>query len=300
MIILITGASHTGKTALAQRLLEEYRYPSLSLDHLKMGLIRSGHTSLTPLSEDDELTALLWPIAREIIKTAIENEQNLIVEGCYIPLDWAKDFSAEYRRAIRCFCLVMSESYIKNRFGDICKYANVIEQRLADDCSAEALIADNATYLRRAEEHGVECLWIDDRYEFELRLPEGFLQLDASPCSAEREQALRQRSAPFAADPATPEGQALLWGNLFPVLDPPALKHGWEDGSLAETLRNAVLTLNRHLGFQRPATLKHRVATATAEQRLRAWKTLDFYVASTQPEWTTNIRQLRDYIQSTL
>lgn len=51
MIILITGASHTGKTALAQRLLERYRYPVLSLDLLKMGLIRSGQTSLTP--EDD-------------------------------------------------------------------------------------------------------------------------------------------------------------------------------------------------------------------------------------------------------
>lgn len=37
MIILISGASHTGKTNLAQRLLEEYQYPYLSVDHLKMG-----------------------------------------------------------------------------------------------------------------------------------------------------------------------------------------------------------------------------------------------------------------------
>ena len=29
MVFLITGASHTGKTALAQRLLEKYRYPYL-------------------------------------------------------------------------------------------------------------------------------------------------------------------------------------------------------------------------------------------------------------------------------
>ena len=88
MIILITGASHTGKTALAQRLLEKYRYPYLSIDHLKMGLIRSGNTRLTPMSDDGDLTAYLWPIVREMIKTAVENEQNLIVEGCYIPFDW--------------------------------------------------------------------------------------------------------------------------------------------------------------------------------------------------------------------
>ena len=81
VIILIAGASHTGKTALAQRLLEAYGYPYLSIDHLKMGLIRSGHTSLTPMSPDGELTAYLWPIVREMIKTAVENGQNLTVEG---------------------------------------------------------------------------------------------------------------------------------------------------------------------------------------------------------------------------
>lgn len=92
MIILITGASHTGKTALAQNLLSKYKYPYLSIDHLKMGLIRSGNTNLTPLSDDQELTNYLWPIVREMIKTAIENNQNLIVEGCYIPFNWAEDF----------------------------------------------------------------------------------------------------------------------------------------------------------------------------------------------------------------
>lgn len=57
MIILLTGASHTGKTALAQKLLEKYKIPYLSIDHLKMGLIRSGYTDLTP-KEDDALTDL--------------------------------------------------------------------------------------------------------------------------------------------------------------------------------------------------------------------------------------------------
>ena len=87
MVILITGASHTGKTLLAQRLLERYRYPYLSMDHLKMGLIRSGYTDLTP-EDDDRLTEYLWPVVREMIKTAIENGQDLVVEGCYIPFDY--------------------------------------------------------------------------------------------------------------------------------------------------------------------------------------------------------------------
>ena len=79
MVILITGASHTGKTLLAQRMLEMYKYPYLSIDHLKMGLIRSGKTNLTP-EDDDALTDELWPIVREMVKTAIENRQNPNVE----------------------------------------------------------------------------------------------------------------------------------------------------------------------------------------------------------------------------
>ena len=76
MIILITGASHTGKTVLAQKLLEKYQYPYLSIDILKTGLIRSGYTNLTP-EDDSELELFLWPIIREMIKTAVENEQDV-------------------------------------------------------------------------------------------------------------------------------------------------------------------------------------------------------------------------------
>ena len=89
MVILIAGTSHTGKTLLAQKLLEKYKYPYLSIDHLKMGLIRSKNTNLT-VEDDHELTKYLWDILKEIIKTNIENKQNIIIEGCYIPFDWKK------------------------------------------------------------------------------------------------------------------------------------------------------------------------------------------------------------------
>ena len=170
MIILITGASHTGKTALAQRLLEKYRYPYLSIDHLKMGLIRSGNTELTPM-DDHKLTEYLWPILREMIKTAIENKQNLIVEGCYIPFDWQKDFDPEYLENIKYYCLVMSQQYIRNHFADIKKYANVIENRLDDAwCTMESVLADNAEVLALARKHHVNHILIEDKYEISIDL----------------------------------------------------------------------------------------------------------------------------------
>ena len=168
MIILITGASHTGKTALAQKLLERHHYPYLSIDHLKMGLIRSGMTDLTPLSADGELTDYLWPVVREMIKTAVENSQNLIVEGCYIPFDWQKDFDARYLSHIKYYCLVMSEKYIRTHFADIQKYANVIENRLCDDLTLEQVIADNLRMHNGALEHGLNILLIDDKYDIEI------------------------------------------------------------------------------------------------------------------------------------
>ncbi|MBQ7344557.1 MAG: AAA family ATPase [Oscillospiraceae bacterium] len=165
MIILIGGASHTGKTVLAQRLLEKYGYPYLSIDHLKMGLIRSGNTDLTPM-DDDKLTDYLWPILREMVKTAIENGQNMIVEGCYIPFDWQKDFSEGYRKQIRYICLIMTRSYIETHFDDIRAHANAIETRLDDSgLCIEDLIRENERNLAACQAHGCGYILIDGDYE---------------------------------------------------------------------------------------------------------------------------------------
>ena len=165
MIILIAGASHTGKTAYAQKLLDKYRYPYLSIDHLKMGLIRSGHTDLTPM-DDDKLTDYLWPVIREMIKTAIENKQNLIVEGCYIPFDWKDDFEKSYLENIRYVCLVMSRQYIEDHFADVLGYANVIESRLDDtDLTKEALMAENEFNLAQCVAYNLPYTLIDKEYK---------------------------------------------------------------------------------------------------------------------------------------
>ncbi len=164
MIILITGASHTGKTLLAQRMLERYKYPYLSIDHLKMGLIRSGVTGLTP-EEDDALTEYLWPIVREMIKTAIENRQNLIVEGCYIPFGWRQDFDERYLPSIRFFCLAMTEQYIADHFREILGHASDIESRLAgSDCTMSSLKADNRNMIDGFQHAGEQIVLIDSDY----------------------------------------------------------------------------------------------------------------------------------------
>ena len=164
MVYLIAGASHTGKTLLAQRLMEKYRIPYLSIDHLKMGLIRSGQTALTPM-DDDKLTDYLWPIVREMIKTVIENRQNLIIEGCYIPFYWQEDFSGEYLTHIRYRCLIMTERYIRENFSAILKYADSIEHRLDDSgLRPEELLPDNSRNLSLCRQYGCAYALIDSTY----------------------------------------------------------------------------------------------------------------------------------------
>ena len=171
MIVLISGASHTGKTLLAQKLLEKYKFPYLSIDHLKMGLIRSKNTNLTPMSDDKELTDYLWPIVREIVKTAIENNQNLIVEGCYIPFDLSSQFEKQYLDNIKHICLVMTEKYIKNHFDKIKKYANVVENRQDDEyCTIESILDDNCKTLELIQKYNTTHILIDDDYLVDFNL----------------------------------------------------------------------------------------------------------------------------------
>lgn len=171
MILLIGGSSHTGKTLAAQRVLEKHCYPYLSIDHLKMGLIRSGMCSLTPESPGGELTPYLWNIIREIVKTAIENGQNLVVEGCYIPFDWKKDFDSACREQIRYICLIFSEDYIQRHYHDIMNHENVMERRMEDDsCTRERLLRENRENLEECKRHGCDYMLIDGSYNVDIAL----------------------------------------------------------------------------------------------------------------------------------
>ncbi|MCI8271196.1 MAG: ATP-binding protein [Erysipelotrichaceae bacterium] len=170
MVVLIAGSSHTGKTLLAQRLLEKYKYPYLSIDHLKMGLIRSDNTDLT-IEDDDRLTEYLWKIVKEILKTAIENNQNLIIEGCYIPFYWKDDFEKSYLKQIKYICLIMTEKYIDTNYNNIKLYENVIEDRkYPGDIDIEELKQENKNNLELCKKYGNDYILIHDEYDVDLIL----------------------------------------------------------------------------------------------------------------------------------
>lgn len=168
MVVIITGATHTGKTRLAQLMMEKYGYPYVSQDHIKMGLIRSGYTDLTP-SDDRKMTGYLWPVIREMIKTVIENKQNLIIEGCYVPFEWQKDFGSAYLSEIKFICLCLSDSYIDSHFDDIRLYASCIESRMDDEyCTAEYIKQENRYYYSGCMVNNLNVVMIENDYAEEI------------------------------------------------------------------------------------------------------------------------------------
>ena len=165
MIYIIAGPSHTGKTNLAQKLMVKYQIPYISMDHVKMGIVRAG---LVPnyVEEDEKMQEVLWPVIREMIKTAVENEQNMIVEGCYLPYNWKEEFTEEYLVNIKGIYLVMSAEYIENHFEDIKKYACVIEDRLDDSyCTKEWMLEINTECLEGCKQYGCDYKLITDVYD---------------------------------------------------------------------------------------------------------------------------------------
>lgn len=170
MVILINGASCTGKTYLAQNLMEKYKIPYLSIDHIKMGLIRSKNTNLTPY-DDEELQLYLWNIIKEIIKTVIENNQNIIIEGAYIPFNYKNDFSAEYIDNIKYICLAMSEKYINNNYNLIINKSNIVENRgKSFSIDKDFLISENKKYIENSIKYNLPLQVIDNKYVINVDL----------------------------------------------------------------------------------------------------------------------------------
>ena len=104
-----------------------------------------------------------------MVKTAIENGQNLIVEGCYIPFSWRSSFEERYLPHIQCRWLILSRAYILKNFDVIRDKANEIEQRLEDSgLNRDALIRENERNLEMCEAFGCKYILIDGEYRIDL------------------------------------------------------------------------------------------------------------------------------------
>ncbi|EAH6236743.1 adenylate kinase [Campylobacter upsaliensis] len=171
MIILIGGESHTGKTLLAQRLLEIYHYPYMSLDHLKMGFIKGLENPPFSVEEDSKITAFLWRIVVGIIETCIENEQNLILEGINLtPKNVRNLLDSKPFAPIKVLFLIFSKHYILKHYHTIKLKENTIEKRKESYvASKEQLIKEHSALKEQCKKYKLPFIEIQEDYESEMQ-----------------------------------------------------------------------------------------------------------------------------------
>lgn len=174
MIILIGGASHTGKTLLAQELLIKYKIPYTSLDHIKMGLIRGyDHCGFSVSDSDDFITEKMWNVVNGIIHTCRENSQNIILEGCYLPPNKIQELICDDIVAIY---IGFSKEYIQNRFDKIIDFESVIEKRkYPEERTKEDFISANLILKEKCMKANLPYFEINTDYKSEIQLAYDFI-----------------------------------------------------------------------------------------------------------------------------
>lgn len=171
MIILIGGNSCTGKTNLSQRLLEKYKISYFSIDHLKMGLYRSGMDfGFTPTDSNELIAEKLWPIIKGIIMTCIENNQNIIIEGCYLMPHFINDFEDSYIDSIISVFLGFSSNYITKNFkSGILRNRCIIEKRkYEEDRPVNQFLDEHDKFRSKCINGDVNYFEINSNYSEEI------------------------------------------------------------------------------------------------------------------------------------
>ncbi|MCI8622766.1 MAG: ATP-binding protein [Provencibacterium sp.] len=170
MVLLIGGGSHAGKTLMAQRLLERYHYPYTSIDHIKMGLIRgSADCGFTALDSDRFISQKLWSILKGMVDTCLENRQNLILEGCYLPPEEVARLQAAHSEVVAVY-LLLSRDYITRCFSEMLRYESVIEKRgEPEERGMDAFIEANEELKAACRASGVRWFEIQENYQEEIQ-----------------------------------------------------------------------------------------------------------------------------------
>jgi len=105
LLYLIGGASRSGKSTLARRLLDTRQVPFFCLDYLTSGL-ETGVPGLGVRHEipDQRRGELVWPVLCGLLRNIVEVEPRYVVEGDVLLPARVAEFTAAHRGRVRaCF-----------------------------------------------------------------------------------------------------------------------------------------------------------------------------------------------------
>lgn len=190
MVILISGHSCTGKTLMSQNLLEKYNIPYYSIDHIKMGIFRADEgCGFTPSDSNEHIGNILWPIIKGIIMTSIENNQNIIIEGCYLLPQFLEELEEDYLKQIVPIFIGFTQDYIEDKFhSNIIGYRSVIEKRdYEEDRSVQNFVDAHEYFKVQCEKHKVKYFEIHKDYENEIEAVYAYIDSEVERLSLQSE-----------------------------------------------------------------------------------------------------------------
>lgn len=148
MVVIITGASCTGKTMLTKRLIDTCGVKQIAMDSIKMYLFRNDNNcGFTPTDSNRFIGGKIWSVIKKEILNAIDNGTDLIIEGAY--------FSPEYIR--------------KQYNLGIIKHRHIVKKRAyEEDRAPEVFIKYHNVLKEKCIEYGQRYYYIESDYEKEM------------------------------------------------------------------------------------------------------------------------------------
>ncbi|BBH20095.1 hypothetical protein Back11_14400 [Paenibacillus baekrokdamisoli] len=115
MLYIIGGASRSGKTTSAKRILKESEIPYLSLDYLMMGIANGIPEFGVYPTEGDFITGQkLWKVVNPLMTAMVENEIDYTVEGVQLIPSYVSQFEQRYSGKVKPCFIGLAELNVKH------------------------------------------------------------------------------------------------------------------------------------------------------------------------------------------
>jgi hypothetical protein len=125
MIYIVSGASRSGKTIVAKKMLKEMQVPYMSTDCVMMGFMHGVekvnlHDKMWP----DEIAVKIWGFLKHFILTLMHSEEDYLIEGeAFLP-NLVKELMDAYPENLRVVFIGYSSANLTEKVKDVKKYAS--------------------------------------------------------------------------------------------------------------------------------------------------------------------------------
>ena len=120
MIYILTGIAKSGKSLVANRLIQKYSLPTFSTDYIMMMLVRGNKTlGIDPDGEDEIVANQLRPYINGLIQTMVENKVDYFIEGVHFNPDFARELLDKYPNDVKVLYLGYKDINVEDKINEL-------------------------------------------------------------------------------------------------------------------------------------------------------------------------------------